>query len=280
MLYAMELVEGETLEARVKRSGPLPVSQALEAIEQAARALVAAEKCGVVHRDIKPSNIMLEADPSGALFVKIIDYGVAVSRRKPTWTEQTQIGFIGTPAFASPEQFSEAVEGGQYAFNIYLLGADVLVSPHRAYADFRQDAVKRFEQVTTDCRLNSSRLPVRSGGNHRITKADAGAGFRETATVRPGRYSNRFIAPTCALNRERRHALRAMGMVGSGRCRASSSRPFPLGSIFMCRPGRWPKRNVDRGKACSVTKPTIRPILTSPDGIQDEILTRLSKSRT
>src|SRR3954469_2569381 len=54
--YAMELVHGETLEARVQRTGPLPVSQALEVIEQATRALAAAETCGVVHRDLKPSN--------------------------------------------------------------------------------------------------------------------------------------------------------------------------------------------------------------------------------
>src|ERR1044072_2795420 len=75
--YAMELMKGKTLEARVKRTGPLPVSQALEVIEQATRALAAAETCGVVHRDIKPSNAMIEYDSSGALLVAIIDYGVA-----------------------------------------------------------------------------------------------------------------------------------------------------------------------------------------------------------
>src|SRR5881396_2241668 len=67
--YAMELVEGETLEARVRRDGPMPLAVALEIIEQAARALAVAETCGVVHRDIKPSNIMLESDASGALRV-------------------------------------------------------------------------------------------------------------------------------------------------------------------------------------------------------------------
>src|SRR5216110_2746292 len=63
--YVMELVEGETLEAKVRREGPMPLSLALEVIEQTARALAAAEACGVVHRDIKPSNIMLESDPGG-----------------------------------------------------------------------------------------------------------------------------------------------------------------------------------------------------------------------
>src|SRR6476469_7782645 len=106
--YVMELVEGETLEARVRRDGPMPLELALEVIEQATRALAAAEACGVVHRDIKPSNIMLESDATGALVVKVIDYGIAkvVASEPGRGAEQTQTGFIGTPAFASPEQFA------------------------------------------------------------------------------------------------------------------------------------------------------------------------------
>src|SRR6476659_1240554 len=107
--YVMELVAGETLEAKVRREGPMPLALALEVIEQAARALAAAEKCGVVHRDIKPSNIMLESDPSGGTpIVKVIDYGVAkiLDPDAERGAEQTQTGFIGTPAFASPEQFA------------------------------------------------------------------------------------------------------------------------------------------------------------------------------
>src|SRR5438067_1041546 len=110
--YVMELVEGETLEAKVRREGPMPLSLALEVIEQVARALAAAEACGVVHRDIKPSNIMLESDPSGAPIVKVIDYGVAkvLAPEAERGAEQTQTGFIGTPAFASPEQFAQSAE--------------------------------------------------------------------------------------------------------------------------------------------------------------------------
>src|SRR2546423_891786 len=108
--YAMELVDGETLEAHVRREGPMPLAVALSVTEQAARALSAAEACGVVHRDIKPSNVMLETDASGALRIKLIDYGVAkvMSPRAQSRAEQTQAGFIGTPAFASPEQFAGA----------------------------------------------------------------------------------------------------------------------------------------------------------------------------
>src|ERR1700688_3790136 len=108
--YVMELVEGETLEAKVRREGPMPLALALELIEQAARALAAAEKCGVVHRDIKPSNIMLESDPGGSLIVKVIDYGIAkiLNPEAERGAEQTQTGSIGTPPFASPEQFASS----------------------------------------------------------------------------------------------------------------------------------------------------------------------------
>jgi serine/threonine protein kinase/tetratricopeptide (TPR) repeat protein len=104
--YAMELVKGEDLETRVQRTGPLPLSLALEIIQQAARGLAAAEACGVVHRDIKPSNLMIESAASGELLIKIIDYGIAKVASDPS--AQTQAGFIGTPAFASPEQFDAA----------------------------------------------------------------------------------------------------------------------------------------------------------------------------
>ena len=106
--YVMELVEGETLETRVRRDGPMPLPLALEVMEQAVRALAAAEACSVVHRDIKPSNVMLEFDAAGALVVKVIDYGVAkvLAPEVELAAEQTQTDFIGTPAFASPEQFA------------------------------------------------------------------------------------------------------------------------------------------------------------------------------
>ena len=107
--YAMELVHGETLEARVQRDGPLPLSLALEVVEQTARGLAAGEECGVIHRDLKPSNLMIESHAGDQLLVKIIDYGVAkVMAPQTDATFRTQAGFIGTPAFASPEQFDEA----------------------------------------------------------------------------------------------------------------------------------------------------------------------------
>jgi eukaryotic-like serine/threonine-protein kinase len=105
--YTMEFVEGETLAARVQRSGPLPVSEALEVIAQVASALEAAEQPGLVHRDLKPANLMLVKGKG--INVKVIDFGLAkVAGGDETTDSITQGGFLGTPAFASPEQFCGA----------------------------------------------------------------------------------------------------------------------------------------------------------------------------
>lgn len=103
--YAMELVDGETLAERVRRQGPLPVKEALEVIAQVASALQGAEKFGLVHRDLKPANIMLVSGPG--INVKVIDFGLAKLMGGQEASDRiTHDGFVGTPAFASPEQFS------------------------------------------------------------------------------------------------------------------------------------------------------------------------------
>jgi TolB-like protein/cytochrome c-type biogenesis protein CcmH/NrfG len=107
--YAMELVEGETLEARVRREGPLKVAQVLEVGVQVTRALIAAANQGLIHRDLKPGNIMLtrSEDSSAGFQVKVIDFGLAkVTAESFGEMDLTHGGFIGTPSYASPEQFA------------------------------------------------------------------------------------------------------------------------------------------------------------------------------
>jgi serine/threonine protein kinase/cytochrome c-type biogenesis protein CcmH/NrfG len=122
--YAMELVEGETLEARVRRDGPLPVHLALEIAIQVTQALRAAAAHGLVHRDLKPGNIMLAHDPAApaAMQAKVIDFGLAKATADTLGEmDLTHGGFVGTPTFASPEQF----EGREVdpRSDIYSLGA-------------------------------------------------------------------------------------------------------------------------------------------------------------
>ena len=129
--YAMELLEGETLEDRVRRAGPLDARTTIKIGQQVASALATAEKHGLVHRDLKPSNLML-ISPDGEtadvrsndkkLLVKIIDFGLAKAIHAQTDPRSlTHDRFVGTPAFASPEQFTNAPV--DVRSDIYSLGA-------------------------------------------------------------------------------------------------------------------------------------------------------------
>src|SRR5438105_1722921 len=129
--YAMELIEGETLEERVRRAGPLDARTTIGIAEQVTSALAAAEKQGLVHRDLKPANLMLinPDDPkvtgsdqarskrsriralrkSGIPMVRIIDFGLAKAFHSATDPKSlTHDKFVGTPAFASPEQIEHS----------------------------------------------------------------------------------------------------------------------------------------------------------------------------
>src|SRR5216117_2704208 len=122
--YAMELVEGETLAARVRRDGPLKVELALEIAIQTTRALMAAAAQNLIHRDLKPGNIMLTAGNAATteLEVKVIDFGLAKAIADAGGEmELTHGEFVGTPSFASPEQFGTGPVDARS--DIYSLGA-------------------------------------------------------------------------------------------------------------------------------------------------------------
>jgi serine/threonine protein kinase/TPR repeat protein len=107
--YAMEFIDGETVEAVIKREGPLPPAMALTITAQVARALNAATQHGLVHRDIKPANLMLVREDD-ELVAKVIDFGLAktsVAGDPEDAATLSMGGFVGTPHFASPEQHEE-----------------------------------------------------------------------------------------------------------------------------------------------------------------------------
>jgi serine/threonine protein kinase len=121
--YAMEFVEGETLERLIKRSGQIEVKLALEIAMQVAAGLSAVHQQKLVHRDIKPSNIMVNAEEGSSLTAKIIDLGLA--KPAPDASADAAIStpgtFAGTPEFASPEQFAGV--GVDIRSDLYSLGA-------------------------------------------------------------------------------------------------------------------------------------------------------------
>jgi serine/threonine protein kinase len=104
--YAMEFVEGQTLESLIKRSDRLEPRRALEIAYQVADGLSAVHKQKLVHRDIKPSNIMVSFGDGDSVAVKIIDLGLAKTIQDETSEPSiSAVGaFVGTPEFASPEQ--------------------------------------------------------------------------------------------------------------------------------------------------------------------------------
>lgn len=124
--YAMEFIEGETLEARVRREGPLSPSGALEITLEVTRALAAAEKGGLVHRDLKPANIMLvegrisqKTGLTNEFWVKVIDFGLAQAETEKSVARDRR-RFFGTLAFASPEQIAD--QAVDIRSDIYSLG--------------------------------------------------------------------------------------------------------------------------------------------------------------
>src|SRR6516164_3562313 len=82
--YAMEFVEGETLEHLIRRSGRVEVKLALEIATQLAAGLAAVHKQKLVHRDIKPSNIMVRLKDDSVITAKIIDLGLAKAVNEPS----------------------------------------------------------------------------------------------------------------------------------------------------------------------------------------------------
>src|SRR5436309_4239317 len=185
---AMELVEGETLETRVRRTGPLDALTTIDIALQVSSALATAEKQGLVHRDLKPANLMVvEAAPpplsssndnatrsshssrknatrASHLLVKVIDFGVAKAlAEKPDAMGLTHGGFVGTPAFASPEQFTDARVG--VCSDIYSLGATLwyLLTGHRPFegATIEQIRASQRSQALPIEQLKAAHVPSR-----------------------------------------------------------------------------------------------------------------------
>jgi serine/threonine protein kinase len=100
--FVMGYVDGESVAARIRRRGQLPVEEARRIMRETADALSAAHALSVIHRDIKPDNILLEGTRGR---VMVTDFGIAKALSSTSGATLTGIGVaIGTPAFMSPEQ--------------------------------------------------------------------------------------------------------------------------------------------------------------------------------
>ena len=121
--YAMEFIDGATVESVVVQHGPQPWPIALRHMLQVTRALMAAHDKYLVHRDIKPANLMLVTEAGeDELVVKVIDFGLAKSLVEVggSMVNISGSGFVGTPLYASPEQCEEIAP--DIRSDIYSLG--------------------------------------------------------------------------------------------------------------------------------------------------------------
>jgi eukaryotic-like serine/threonine-protein kinase len=109
----MELLEGESLAARIDRAGAMAPPEAARVVAAVADALEAAHRAGVVHRDVKPGNVFLTSD--GA--VKVLDFGIASAAGEATLTTGEM---LGTPAYLAPERVLG--DPATPAADIYALG--------------------------------------------------------------------------------------------------------------------------------------------------------------
>ncbi len=119
---AMELLEGETLHTRLRKSGgSLSVADTLTLALDIARGLREAHRNGIVHRDLKPGNVMLVPDAESGEKVKILDFGLVKQVEGDNREDLTQEGsFLGSPKYMSPEQIDKAEV--DHRTDLYALG--------------------------------------------------------------------------------------------------------------------------------------------------------------
>jgi serine/threonine-protein kinase len=137
----MELLRGEDLGSIMTKRGPLPGSEIIVLLKQAALALDKMHAAGIVHRDLKPDNLYVTTRDDGTPRLKILDFGIAkVIASGAQGTQQTAM--IGTPLYMSPEQIrgegtvgpgSDVYAMGHIAFAL-LTGADYWADEQRASA--------------------------------------------------------------------------------------------------------------------------------------------------
>src|SRR4051812_18968304 len=109
VVLVFELLEGESLIDRLKRTGAIPFEELWSIIEQVWMGLADAHRANIIHRDLKPSNVFLERRPDGTTRVKILDFGISKVPKEVGGETLTEMGqSLGTFSFMPPEQIGKA----------------------------------------------------------------------------------------------------------------------------------------------------------------------------
>lgn len=118
--FAMALVKGESLAARIVREPHPTFEYIAHLLEQVADALAYAHACGVVHRDVKPDNVLIDTESGRSM---VTDFGIARAAESGSRLTQTGIA-VGTPAFMSPEQATgeREIDGRSDIYSLGVVG--------------------------------------------------------------------------------------------------------------------------------------------------------------
>ena len=292
--YAMELIEGETLDERVHRAGPLNARTTIGIAQQVTSALAAAEKHGLVHRDLKPANLMLiNADDtevmktdqarskrsriralrkSGIPVVKIIDFGLAKAFHTATDPQSlTHDRFVGTPAFASPEQFDHSAL--DVRSDIYSLGETLwfALTGKTPFGGRSVDEIHRAQKsnVLPVEQLKAAHVP------HRLKSLLQSMLAFEPAS-RPG--TGELAARLQRSSPEARSVRRTRAVLA-----VATAVVFGMSTLFLAYRSRVENAALNPAFEKSIAvlpfenRSEDKANAYFADGIQDEILTRLSK---
>ncbi len=158
--FVMGYVDGESVGARIKRRGRLPVEEARRIMRETADALSAAHAVSVIHRDIKPDNILLEGTRGR---VMVTDFGIAKALSSTSGATLTGVGVaIGTPQFMSPEQAAgeREIDGRSDLYSLGIVTYQMLVGelPFTA-PTVAGILMKQITEPAPDLRLRRSDIP-------------------------------------------------------------------------------------------------------------------------
>jgi TolB-like protein len=285
----MELIEGETLDERVHRTGPLDARATISIAQQVTSALAAAEKHGLVHRDLKPANLMLvEPDEPEVVgrdrrarrkrtakrassSVKIIDFGLAKALHTQTDPQSlTHERFVGTPAFASPEQFEHSAL--DVRSDIYSLGETLwfALTGKTPFAGRSVDEIHRAQQSNALPieQLKAAHVPSRLGSLLKPMLA------LEPAS-RPGTHALAARLQRCSPEARSARLMRVS-------LAAAAILILGASALLVFQPPRIQNAPLNPVPEKSIAVLPFENISRDPDnvyfadGVQDEILTRLA----
>jgi len=150
----MELLEGETLEERLRRAGPIPSGELAALIQQACVGIQAAHDAGIVHRDLKPENLFVTSR-EGQPFVKILDFGISKFDEGRTGAPGiTRDGvMLGTPYYMSPEQVLGAATDART--DVYALGV-ILYESACGHRPFEAPVVSLYGAANHETQIAAS----------------------------------------------------------------------------------------------------------------------------